>query len=124
MCLDTVTKRIKPTKRVRVGWKIFFKCQDGELQLLYRNLEGDSIIKRGEWLKAEEQTIYFGLRDRYYTSGFYDMYTSGFHAYKSIPQVYPPSCIAVKVKLRGVHTIGFEEDKEVLVAQEMFVEEE
>ena len=129
MCLDTVTKRIKPTKQVRVGWKIFCISQRDdhkELQLTYYLLERRSIIKRGEWLKAEERPILFD----FFNSN--NKYPSGFHAYKEEPDLdlfylcerHLFNVIKIKVKLRGVHTIGLEGTKEVLVAREMFVPKE
>lgn len=118
MCLDTITERYeRPSRRVVWAWKCFAMGLSKE-QLLFEfsDLNGKFVVQRGEWLKAEEKTIG--------ENGW--PYTSGFHAFKHKDDAEGwwagGALTVVKVKLRGVHTIGTQgPDMLVLVASELYV---
>lgn len=116
MCLNTITKQYaKPNAKERWAWKAF-ELYKGHLAPLC--METPPRFKRGIWLRARNCDVWLGIAAKY---------TAGFHAFTSrtaatewgswsndMPTV-------LRVKLRGVHTVGTQDGHRVLVADEMWI---
>jgi len=94
-----------------VGWKVFIlNGKRLRFQFFSRHL-----VHRGRWLKAVHHKI---------VDDFSNTYTSGFHVYMRKP---PDSWFGkfspelVQVKFRKGHTVGWQDDEPVVVADELLI---
>lgn len=113
MCLSTVTERIeKPSAKVTLAWKVMEDAY-GDARLYFTHMGG--LVPRGKWLRAIRSTLGAGL----------NRYTAGFHAYTTRADALAAAVGFAddvhRVKLRRVHTRGWQGGHRVLVADEMLV---
>jgi len=108
MCI-IVSKGVKAPES-GVGWKLFDETKRGKL--IFLHLFDVQAATRGRWLKA----THCELKD-----DFNNIYTSGFHVYLRKPPDYRwgPKCL--QVKFRKGHTVGYQYDQPVVVADELFI---
>lgn len=128
MCLRKITRRLKDNNKETDAWKVFQTNPGGSLKFIFTcvHLVYDP-VERGKWLQRRPGALVE-------TGTHRSEYAPGFHCYSTEEQAKEmlTRCEAlfnydkfalVKVKLRGVETIGTEEHGTVLVAREMFVPE-
>lgn len=116
MCLTKVEKVLKPIDWTeRQGWKVFRRDPDSPsgYAFEFRRFHGKSDVPTNRWLKAHVQGIWKGYR-------------SGFHVFATragAREWYEGEgeFAVVKVRARGVQTIGLQSGHKCLVAREMFV---
>lgn len=115
MCLNKVDKILKPIDWTeRTAWKVFRPIPEG-YQFEFQGLRGSPEVPTGKWLKAKVSD----LRSWGYKSGFHAFTTrEGARVWRGYP--YDGYAI-VKVKVRGVQTLGSQCGHECLVAREMLV---
>jgi len=124
MCLNKITKKIeKSTKKVTTAWKVFYQRADTkELTHYYYSWKG--VIKRGRWLKAQEEVVS--------TSNYLDKYTTGFHCYINQEQALKfhgddlrnNYVVLLEVKVKEITTYGIQWESspcETIVARQMLV---
>jgi hypothetical protein len=115
MCLSSITERADvPSQVIISAQKLFNRPSGGELRFNVQKYKGSFVVPLDKWLKAEGESIKMD-------SGFIvkDKYPAGFHVYDADEK---KTGIGVRrVYVRGVRTIGTQDDYKVLVADELYV---
>lgn len=113
MCLSTITDP-KPKRKSGYAWKLMRVTRRGRFRFPFR--DGKS-VPSGVWLKAKPN------RARGDKTIGWPPYPAGFHCFWTKEQVmrFQPGTgmTLVRVRVRGVHTIGEQYSAEVIVANEM-----
>jgi len=119
MCLYAITKRIEsPSMRERWAWKAF-RGTPSKPVFLFRKLARRSLVQTGRWLRAEGRNIRPGCADDH-------TYPAGFHAFATRREardfnfIYAAELV-LKVRVRGVETVGIQSGLTCLVCREMYV---
>ena len=108
MCLQYISMK-RNIPKTGVGWKLFAKTPNG-LKFAYQSLNGKHKVPRGKWLKAKRTWI--------------RGYLSGFHIYMHKPRGFQQGivpCTPVKVRFRDGRILGTQDNRRVIVVDEMFV---
>jgi hypothetical protein len=121
MCLSVVEKVLRPIDWTeREGWKAFDHNYSRDLIFQWRYTPGledalDDVVPMDKWLKATVTTIAITLDGKL-------SYRAGFHVFpnRTAARAWSGSAI-VKVRCRGVQTIGKQDGLDVFVCREMFV---
>ena len=118
MCLTKIDEVLKPIDwSEREGWKVFQRHEEG-YGFEFRNLNQAFHVPTDCWLKAKVISI---------SSNNLDTYRSGFHVFvtrRGADEWHGNAergCVVVKVRVRGVETIGSQGEHECWVAREMWV---
>jgi hypothetical protein len=107
MCLDLITKRVKPTNRTREGWRVFVS-NNGQLQTLFA---GEN-LPVNEWVRANDA----GMLKFNGPGGFYAHLTKdGTDGWTDRPHV------VAQVKFRRVVAYGPCFGDDAFIAEEMFI---
>ena len=119
MCLSVVEKVLRPIDWTeRVGWKAFGANLYGHLCFQWQYTPGreeelNDVVPLDKWLKATVQTLILAGQPSY---------KAGFHVFTSRSgAVKWGSGTIIKVRCRGVQTIGKQDELDVFVCREMFV---
>ncbi len=126
MCLTTIIERstsLKENKKEKgVGWKLFYKSMYG-LSGIYQG--NNKYLDEGRWIhELDYRSSEARMRDRL-RSDKNGNYPFGWHIYVSKKAADHKSSndqVVRKVRYRQARTKGCQDDVQVIVAKEMFIE--
>ncbi len=130
MCLDSlITGNDPPIMKETIAWKVFQK-DEGDLHFMYYTLDGQFCtgvdyrrVRRKRWLTAIPRVEHFDSQPQ-------DTYQTGFHCYQTrkdarkIKKAQEDSrqhLVVVKVRARGLTTIGYQNLLKVSVFSQILV---
>jgi hypothetical protein len=114
MCLDRIISRPEATTLVEDGWKKFSKKWTNSKVLQFENMQLKDLkeVPLDKWVSAEIKPVTTTLGA--------EKYDTGFHIYEMQKEASDAGATR-RVYYRKVHTIGVQDGKRVVIADEMYV---